>query len=156
MTSREIMIAGEMGSFARVDKLSEFRIGEYYRTPNGKIYFYHSNKPKVEIMLVLKDDIPAGQKSLIWKEEAWWRAKMSKVFIKGIPWEYETGGFATFPKEGEYLHLPNEKYLKILSDSTPYEVVRVERADIPEGAKIHRLLEPGTVGFDRNGPIVKR
>ena len=56
--SVEVMIAGEMGSFRRVDKKNEFRIGEYYRTPNGKIYFYHSDDPKVEFMLVLENDIP--------------------------------------------------------------------------------------------------
>jgi hypothetical protein len=81
---------------------------------------------------------------------------MAKVFIKGIPWEYETGGFATYPKEGEYLHLPNEKYFKVISIFAPYDVVEVKREDIPKEAKIHYLMEPGTVGFDRNGPIVKR
>lgn len=81
---------------------------------------------------------------------------MARVMIKGIPWEYETGSFADFPKEGEYLHLPNEKYFKVISIFVPYDVVEVKREDIPKEAKIHHLDEPGTVGFDRNGPIVKR
>ena len=81
---------------------------------------------------------------------------MAKVFIKGIPWPYETGSITTHLKEGEYLHLPNDKYFAITSIFVPYDVVEVKREDIPQEAKIHRLMEPGTVGFDRNGPIVKR
>ena len=76
--------------------------------------------------------------------------------IKGIPWSYETGGIAVNPKEGEYLHLPNDKYFVITSIFVPYDVIEVKRENIPQDAKIHSLQEPGTVGFDRNGPIVKR
>jgi hypothetical protein len=81
---------------------------------------------------------------------------MPTVMIKGIPWPYETRSIDTFPVEGDYLHLPNEKYFKVISDMVPYEVVEVKRGDIPQTAKIHYLHEPGTVGFDRHGPIVNR
>lgn len=81
---------------------------------------------------------------------------MAKVMIKGIPWSYETGSIADFPKEGEYLHLPNDKYFVITSTFVPYDVREVKWDDIPKEAKIHYLHELGTVGFDRNGPIVKR
>jgi len=81
---------------------------------------------------------------------------VAKVCIKGIPWDYETGSIADFPQKGEYLHLPNEKYFEVISIFVPYEVIEVKRENIPPKAKIHYLMKPGTVGFDRNGPIVKR
>lgn len=57
----EVMIVGLMGSFRRVDK-QNFSVGEYYRLPNGDIYFYHSFSPKVEFMIVPEDVIPKGTK----------------------------------------------------------------------------------------------
>ena len=53
----EVKIAGMVNSFHRVDK-KNFLIGEYYRLPNGSIYFYHSFYPKIEFMLVPEDVIP--------------------------------------------------------------------------------------------------
>jgi len=57
----EIMISGVMGTYRRVDK-KNFSVGEYYRLPNGNIYFYHSFDPKIEFMLVPEDVIFKGTK----------------------------------------------------------------------------------------------
>ncbi len=53
-----VQIAGVMGSFQRKDKRDDFHIGEYYRLPDGSIYFYHSKEPEHLFLLVLKNDIP--------------------------------------------------------------------------------------------------
>lgn len=62
-----IHIEGIEGCFSRVDK-GEFKIGEYYRMPNGRIYFYHSDQPKFEFLPVLDGDIPRSAQIILLEE----------------------------------------------------------------------------------------
>lgn len=66
---------------------------------------------------------------------------MGKVWIKGIPWPYETGGIAVNPEKGDYIHLPNGKFFLITSIFLPYDTREVKWENIPEGKKIYYLLE---------------